>query len=164
MSSIPSKVAATGVAVLALTLHGCLSVPINLRSDPTGATVLANGTVIGTTPMQLNADRYFPHKRQGIDWHRQGTLTLERPGCTPKTMEVDNDLLKRSLTVDLTCRPDAPVVTTPRATQAEATSRSAAATGGGTARRLEELEDLRQQGLITADEYQSIRKRILEQL
>jgi hypothetical protein len=35
---------------------------------------------------------------------------------------------------------------------------------GGTAERLKELEQLRGQGLITPEEYRSIRKRILEQL
>jgi len=168
MNTIRRRVATLGVVALALALQGCLSVPVNLRSDPTGATVLANGKVIGTTPMQIYADRVFPHKRKGIDWQREGTLTLERPGCTPKTMDVDNDTLKRSLTVDLACRPDAPVVltTTPGAAsgQTAAVPRQTARTTGGTAERLKELEELRRQGLITGEEYQSLRRRILEQL
>ena len=157
---------AIGVAALALALQGCLSVPVNLRSDPAGATVLANGTPIGTTPMQIYADRTFPHKRKGIGWEREGTLTLERPGCTPKTMGVDNDTLKRSLTVDLQCRPDAPTVISATAAPAETTAaaRPAARTSGATAGRLKELEGLRSQGLVTEAEYQSIRRRILERL
>ena len=162
MNPIRSKVAALGATALALTLQGCLSIPVNIRSEPSGATVLANGKMIGTTPMQIYADRVFPHQRKGLDWHREGTLTLERPGCTPETMQVDNDLLKRSLTVDLECRPDAPVVTTPRAVAAQ--SAAAARSSGGTAQRLQEVEELRRQGLISVDEYQSIRRRILEQL
>jgi hypothetical protein len=35
---------------------------------------------------------------------------------------------------------------------------------GATAQRLEELDGLRRQGLITEQEYQSIRKRILDRL
>jgi hypothetical protein len=130
MKMMGLKIRVLGATVLALTLQGCLSIPVNIRSQPSGATVLANGEVIGTTPMQIYADRVFPHQRKGLDWHRQGTLTLERPGCTPETMEVDNDLLKRSLTVDLECRPDAPVVTTPRAVAAQ--SAAAARSSGGT--------------------------------
>ena len=166
MTTIRSKVAALGAITMALTLQGCLSIPVNIRSEPSGATVLANGEVIGTTPMQIYADRVFPHQRKGLDWHRQGTLTLERPGCTPETMEVDNDLLKRSLTVDLECRPDAPVITTSQAVAARPAAAPQPATrpSGGTAQRLQDVEELRRQGLISVDEYQSIRRRILEQL
>ena len=166
MNPIRPKVAALGATAVALTLQGCLSIPVNIRSEPSGATVLANGKMIGTTPMQIYADRVFPHQRKGLDWHREGTLTLERPGCTPETMQVDNDLLKRSLTVDLECRPDAPVVTRSGAVpaQAAAAPRPATRPSGGTAQRLKEVEELRRQGLISVDEYQSIRRRILEQL
>ncbi len=162
MSTVRLKFTAICLSAATLALHGCLSVPVNLRTNPAGATVLANGKAIGTTPMQVSADRLFPHQRKGLDWHREGTLTLERPGCTPKTMDVDNDLLKRSLTVDLECRPDAPVTITPTARPA-ATSAAGPSTGA-TAQRLEELEGLRRQGLITAEEYRSIRRRILDQL
>jgi hypothetical protein len=82
-------------------------------------------------------------------------------------MAVDNDLLKRSLTVELECRPDAPVLITPNAAPAQtstATRSTAAPTAGGTAERLKELDGLRRQGLITTEEYQSIRRRILDQL
>ena len=165
MSIILSRIVALGVAALAL--QGCLSVPVNLRSEPAGATVLANGKAIGTTPMRIDPDRVFPQERKGLGWYRDGALTLERPGCTPKTMPVDNDLLKRSLTVELECRPDAPVVITSNAAPpqtATGTRSTTAPTAGGTAERLKELDGLRRQGLITTEEYQSIRRRILDQL
>ncbi|WP_295880854.1 hypothetical protein [uncultured Thiohalocapsa sp.] len=166
MNLIRSRIGALGVATLALALQGCLSVPVNLRSEPAGATVRANGKAIGTTPMQITADRVFPAKRRGIGWEREGTLTLERPGCTPKTLEVDNDTLKRSLTVDLECRPDAPAVVSTGATPAPTPAAAPAAPSptGATAQRLRELEGLRSQGLITEAEYQSIRRRILDRL
>jgi len=167
MSIIPSRIAASGVAALALALQGCMSVPVNLRSEPAGATVLANGKAIGTTPMRIDPDRFFPQERKGLGWYRDGTLTLERPGCTPKSMAVDNDLLKRSLTVELECRPDAPALITSNAAPPQtptATRSTTAPTAGGTAERLKELDGLRRQGLITTEEYQSIRRRILDQL
>jgi hypothetical protein len=170
MSNIPARIGALGVAALALALQGCLSVPVNLRSEPAGATVLANGKTIGTTPMQITADRVFPHQRKGLGWEREGTLTLERPGCAPKTLAVDNDTLKRSLTVDLDCRPDAPAVLAPQPAPAPAPAQTAAAPRsappptGATAQRLDEVEGLRSQGLITEQEYQSISRRILDRL
>ena len=167
MSIIPARIAASGVAAFALALQGCLSVPVNIRSEPPGATVLANGKAIGTTPMKIDPDRFFPQERKGLGWYRDGTLTLERPGCTPKTMAVDNNLLKRSLTVDLECRPDAPVVMSPNAAPSQtssATGSTKVPAGSGTAERLKEVDGLRRQGLITNEEYQSIRRRILEQL
>jgi hypothetical protein len=167
MTIIPSRIVASGVAALALALQGCMSVPVNLRSEPAGATVLANGKAIGTTPMRIDPDRFFPQERKGLGWYRDGTLTLERPGCTPKSMAVDNDTLKRSLTVELECRPDAPVLITPNAAPSQtgtATRSTTAPAAGGTAERLKELDGLRRQGLITTEEYQSIRRRILDQL
>jgi hypothetical protein len=163
---IGSSIGAFGVATLALALQGCLSVPVNLRSEPAGATVLANGKAIGTTPMQIHAERVFPAKRRGLGWEREGTLTLERPGCAPRTLEVDDDTLKRSLTVDLECRPGAPAVVAPAAApqQTATASQAAPLRTGATAQRLEELDGLRRQGLITEQEYQSIRKRILDRL
>jgi hypothetical protein len=157
------KITALGIAAASVTLQGCLSVPVNIRTDPSGATVFANGQVVGTTPMEITADKYFPHRRKGLDWHREGTLRLERPGCDPKTLEVDNETLKRTLRVDLDCRPDAPVFVAPTATAAQPAVPAAASTGA-TAERLEEVEALRSQGLITAEEYRSIRARILDRL
>lgn len=166
MSATFAKTAALGTATLAMALQGCLSIPVNLRSDPAGATVLANGEVIGTTPMQITADDLFPHQRKGLDWHRDGTLTLQRPGCTPKTLDIDNETLKRSLTLELECRPDAPALIAPAASAAAANAAAAPAKqpNGAAAQRLEELEGLRSENLITAEEYRSIRKRILDQL
>jgi hypothetical protein len=167
MRTIRTTTAVLSLSATALLLQGCLSVPINIRTDPSGANVLADGKLIGTTPMQIRADRVFPARRRGLDWHREGTLTLERTGCAPKTLEVDNELLKRSLNVDLECRPDAPaVVSTPAAmpTSRSAASRASVPTSGSTAERLEELEQLRKKDLISAQEYRSIRKRILDQL
>jgi hypothetical protein len=164
---VSKRASTVGLAALSLALQGCLSVPVNLRSDPAGATVLANGQAIGTTPMQIYADRVFPHKRKGLGWEREGTLRLERPGCTPKTLEVDNETLKRSLTLDLECRPDAPALVAPAAASpapTPAAARPSAQTRGATAQRLEELEGLRSEGLISEAEYQSIRRRILQRL
>jgi hypothetical protein len=170
MSTVRPLTTALSISILTLTLQGCWSIPVNLRSDPTGATVLANGSVVGATPMQIHADRLFPHKRKGIGWVREGRLTLQRPGCTPKTLEVDNDLLKRSLTVDLECRPDALVRVRPEPSPVPAVgataepTRARARTTEGAAERLMELEGLRTQGLITAEEYRAIRQRILDRL
>ena len=162
-----ATIAMLSLSAIAMALQGCLSVPVNIRSEPSGANVLADGKLIGTTPMQIRTDRVFPAKRRGLDWQREGTLTLERTGCAPKTLEVDNELLKRSLNVDLECRPDAPaVVAAPTAVPASrsAATRASMPTGGSTAERLEELEELRRKNLVTEQEYRSIRKRILDQL
>jgi hypothetical protein len=167
MRTIRTTIAVLSFSATALALQGCLSVPINVRSDPSGANVLADGKLIGTTPMQMRADRVFPARRKGLDWHREGTLTLQRTGCAPKTLEVDNELLKRSLNVDLECRADAPAVVSAPATKPTSQSvapRPSVPTSGSTAERLEELERLRKKDLITDQEYRSIRKRILDQL
>lgn len=162
---------ATGLLSSVL-LQGCLTVPINIRSNPSGATVAASGEVIGSTPMELYADDVFPAQRVGIGWERRGTLSFNKPGCKPLTLDVDNELMKRSIKVDLECDPaqvkaieagasgHQPAGSTAiPAAPAAATAPPAAPVSA--VDKLEELERLRSKGLITDAEYQSLRQRVL---
>lgn len=130
---------------------------INVTSDPQGATVLASGKELGRTPLFLPAGT-FPTKMVNLIYRPVGTLTLKRPGCRTHDIEVNEKVLSKDIHVALECGPAYAVEEPPRP------AAPPAATGGSTARRLRELNKLRDEGLITEEEYRSVRKRILDEL
>lgn len=157
-----------------LTVAGCASPPITIRTNPTGAAVEANGDFIGETPLEIYADDYFASQRQGLEWQRSGTLRFTRAGCEPESVEVDTDLMRRSFTIDLDCEPGtgrrvstdavnrAIRPADPVPAPAPAPAAKPEQTDRGAVARLEELETMRERGLITDQEYQSLRKKVLD--
>jgi hypothetical protein len=86
---------------------------------------------------------------------RRSNLTFGAPGYTTQTIQVDGKDRYPVIAVDLqrafpTTAGGAPLVG------------AADAAGSGTAARLRELEDLRDRGLISDQEYQRTRKKIME--
>jgi hypothetical protein len=143
----------------ALVVQGC-TVPINVRTTPNGATVFANGQAIGTTPMEIDPEELFPRKFAGYQWERSGTLSFERVGCEPKSLPVDNELLKESVRVKLDCEPGAAAIN-PLAVPAAAAP-AAATPPEETAKRLTELQRMLDEGLISEEEFRTLRQRVLD--
>lgn len=147
---------------------------IEIRSDPAGAEVLANGRSIGVTPVTVSPGNVWSTgfktaKDYGVNFQFVGTLTLRMPGCKDYHTEVDDYLLRKDVAVKLECGPDYRPMTAPAGQPQPA---YAPATRGGDfltseeimARRLRRLEGLRNRGLITEEEYQQVRRRILGEL
>jgi hypothetical protein len=147
---------------------------IEIRSNPAGAEVLANGSRIGITPMTVTpADTWktglVTAKDYGINYQYTGTLTIRMPGCKEYTANVDDYFLSKDIAVQLECSADyQPMTSTPAQPQP-----GYVPTGGHAdyqtseeimARRLRRLEGLRNRSLITEDEYQQVRRRILGEL
>ncbi len=160
------------LSIVALLLGGCTGVPIKLKSEPPGATVLADGKAVGVTPMEMYADEHFPAQWTGWGYERQGKLTFERVGCETKTLDVDTELMSRSIRVKLECDPNQTYIQAP--VQLQAPVHRDVPSGGaaaeipikkgpvGAAERLEELNELRDRGLISEEEYQALRRRVLD--
>jgi hypothetical protein len=160
---------------LILLLQGCGGMPsIKVDSDPAGATVLASGRQIGTTPLTIVPDEAFPPRFVGGSYRAVGDLVIEKPGCERYRKKVNDFVLSRDISVKLKCDPSA--MQAPAATSAPATTSapnaaprppaaSAAPAGSGNVRqRLKALEGLKRDGLITEQEYNTIRQRILNSL
>ena len=147
------KLSTTAIVLATAVLHGCY-VPINIRTTPNGATVYADGQPLGMTPLEIDPEAIFPRKLTGYQWESSGTLSFERVGCQPKSINVDNELLKESIRVKLDCEPGAAALSPAASPAAQPAS--------GTAERLQELENLRENGLITDQEYDSLRRRVLD--
>lgn len=139
-------------------LQAC-TVPVTLKTRPQGATVIANGEIIGVTPLEINPDELFPAKFKGYQWEREGTLQFERVGCKSQSWPVTNESVKRSVRVDLDCEPGAAAMA-PRPATIEPIP--VPKTGASTLERLQELNQMQQRGLISEEEFRLMRQRVLD--
>lgn len=144
------------LATIVFSLQAC-TVPITLKTRPQGATVIANGEVLGTTPLDIDPDELFPARFKGYQWEREGTLRFERAGCKPQSLPVNNESVKRSVRIDLDCEPGAAAMV-PKPPAAE----SVQAPTASALERLEELNVMKQRGLISEEEFQRMRQRVID--
>jgi hypothetical protein len=161
------------VAVPAALLTACGSLPtITVDSDPPGAAVRASGRDLGHTPVRIVPDDAFPPHFVGGGYRATGVLEISKAGCKPYHKEVDDAVLSRDIRVKLECDPalahSAPAPSQPESRQAAPLP---ADSGGGSdalsasiRQRLQALESLHRDRLVSDSEYQAIRKRILDGL
>ncbi len=182
-----------GIALAAYSLlSGCDSLPsipsvgsndtIQITTNPPGASVYANDKLLGTTPLTVKPSLawdsgFVPGKDVGMVYQYKGTITIEKPGCETYKAEVNDPMLYNDIAIDLNCGPQyRNQTTTGPASSAPVVAPSGRFTAPATgtvdyetpeeimARRLRRLEGLRDRGLITDDEYQRVRTRILNEL
>ncbi len=160
-----------GAALLGtLTLSGgCAGTPgkggatVTIDTTPPGATALADGRRLGVTPLTVVRDDAFPPHWRNMEYRVSGTLTLRKAGCRPVQMPVSDPVLSKPIHVSLDCKPGAAGTSAP----ADTGTRASPPPGGSadsTARRLQRLRRLHDQGLVTDREYRQIRQRILDSL
>lgn len=151
---------------------------IQIRSNPEGAEVLANDRSIGITPVTVTPGNVWntgfrTAEDYGMNYQYVGTLTIRMPGCKDYKTEVDDYLLHKDIAVKLECGPDYRPLTAPTTQQPAAAPGSSSPSYAPAnyetseeimARRLRRLEGLRNRSLITEDEYQQVRRRILGEL
>lgn len=164
MTRIRLRSASILVTVLGLTLGACSNnrigkSNITIDSTPRGAEVYASGEKIGTTPLDIVPDKIFPPRWVKTTYRAAGVLSIDKKGCKPYTLEVDDYVLSKDILAELEC--ERTVVHTEPAAQSTPSSTQENARA---AERLRELEGLRTRGLVTEEEYQRIRRRILDTL
>lgn len=155
---------------------------IQIRSNPAGAEVLANDRPIGITPVTVTPSNIWntgfrTATDYGMNYQYVGTLTIRMPGCKDFKTEVDDYLLHKDVAVQLECGADYRPLAAPAVPQPQTTPAGGVAAPAGSyapadfetseeimARRLRRLEGLLNRGLITEDEYQQVRRRILGEL
>ena len=153
----------TLIAVSSL-LGGCASLPemptiapmgsgkINIISTPAGANAFASGKPIGKTPLYIAPDSAFPPHWQGTSYLVDGILKLEKEGCEPYEMKVNDPVLSKDIKVSLKC--DENYQPAPKLSNKPLNTES----------RLDEIDALLKKGKISEEEYKSIRQRILNTL
>lgn len=159
-------------------LSGCASGRmVTIGSEPPGATVVADGKAIGETPVTIHQDDVFPPRWVGSSYLVKGTLALEKKGCKPVSMPVDDMVLSEDIQVSLQCAPVAMNATPNSAQDSSPDARIDAmpakphageipGTAGDNSveKRLMELKRLHDKGLIAGSEYTQQRKRILDSI
>lgn len=146
---------------------------ITINSVPQGAHVFASHIELGVTPVTVDVDKAFPRhwtgptpkdKEGGIFYRRLSTLALLKDGCDPYRTVVDTQDVSHNITVTLKCDPNykpapasAPASPSAGSSPIDANSESVSA-------RLLRLEALLKKGLITQQEYEQQRQRILNEL
>lgn len=193
------RLALSGLAAMSAMVAGCASTgnqggssTIQIVSDPPGATAYASGRKIGVTPLRFVPGEYFNARPVFNDSDAivavryVGTLTLERTGCEPYDLSVNDRILASDIHAQLNCSSTQSVNetavqaasedpaksasrNTPAATPAAETSAKPGTgsrfdPGDSAEKRLIRLETLHDRGLITDEEYQSLRKKILDTL
>ena len=134
---------------------------VTIDSSPQGADVIADGKKIGVTPMKVIPDDVFPPRWIGGSYMVKGNLELVKQDCEPVSMEVNDNVLSKPVNKELKCTQQASVA--PAVTSENASSPQPK-TNKNVEQRLEKLKGLHDKGLITDQEYQTQRQRILNEL
>ena len=142
---------------------------ITITSDPDEATVIADGIEIGITPLTfVPSDAFrsgFTTGGEGILGFRFiGKLALKKPGCKDYVTEVNDNLLGKDIHIKMECDPNyRPPAPQPAASPAPAVP-APPAIPASAEQRLQRIESLHEKGLISDEEYQLLRKRVLDTL
>ena len=145
---------------------------ITIDSEPQGAQVLVANKSVGVTPLAVVLDDVFPlhwttrtdRDNNGFAFYRRlDTLTIKKEGCDPYIAQVNTDDLAHDIKISLKCDPNykPPVLVEPAGPGPAPVQRTAAES---LEQRLQQLESLKQKGLITSDEYRMQRQRILGEI
>lgn len=145
---------------------------VDVTSDPAGADVYAMGSKVGVTPLTLDQDVVFPLTYPIEKQALYGVVELRKAGCADARQGVSTRALARGIHVRLDCGEAAAAEkTAPRQMQPAPTPVPASGQvppapkeTSGIELRLRQVKDLRDKGLITEQEAQEIRRRILDEL
>lgn len=141
---------------------------LRIESDPPGAEVLLIGGKAGYTPLTIGERALYPNDYPDDKAHLYGTVTLRRAGCETVVHRVTLDDIGRGLKVPLDCSAVAGPRGVPAAGAAPAVPQVAReptpveAVSQRRLRQLQVLQELLDEGLISAPDEQRIRRRLLD--
>ncbi len=145
---------------------------VDVTSDPAGAEVYAMGSKVGVTPLTLDQDVIFPLTYPSEKQALYGMVELRKTGCADARQSVSTRAVARGIHVKLDCGAAARVKTpAPREAQPAPVPASGQVAPApppkekpGIELRLRQVQELRDKGLITEQEAQEIRRRIVDEL
>ena len=154
-----------GATVLLLAAGACAHAQalqvgtLRIESTPAGAEVELIGGLAGTTPLTVSERDIYPNRYPDSRAERYGTVMLRHAGCEPLLHRVTLGDLKQDLHLRLDC------VAAGTAAAPSATPLPPAPPQALPQRRLRQLQVLQElldEGLISAAEEQRVRRRILQ--
>ncbi|MFC1589566.1 PEGA domain-containing protein [Pseudomonadota bacterium] len=131
---------------------------ISVASEPSGASVYVMGELQGVTPMTVNVTKLYPVTYSKENASLYGYIVLKREGCSDRSVKVKHGIGSAGMKEKLECEADEATAVEPAAIKASVISDKPVK------QRLQELQTLKNDGLINEDEYQEVRSRILESL
>lgn len=145
-----------------------------VESEPSGAEVVTIKGHQGTTPLTLDERDIYPNSYPPEKTDQYGMVTLRKSGCREMNIRPSDSDIANGLSLELDCgraasagsneaRSGNTAGSVPQAEQAESNSRESDAVASKKLEQLRFLQELLDDGLITAEEEATIRKRILEQ-
>jgi hypothetical protein len=156
---------------------------ITIDSEPQAASVYAEGVEIGMTPLAITPGEVFQARftsgsgdSDGIVVYRYvGTLSVKKPGCKPYSTQVNDNILSKDIYVKLECDPNyrpaevqpaspAHASTSPAASAPETPESRSIQPTGNAEERLQRIESLYKKGLLSEEEYRTLRQRVLDTL
>ena len=136
--------------------------PPGVTSNPSGATVYANGVKQGKTPLHYDPVAAFPAGWSGGAYQAQGVLTVKKDGCEDFAIQVSDPILSKPVHAELECDE---MDTAEKAAVVEVVPEPVSKTPAkNIEQRLDELESLYKKGAVTESERNAIRERILNEL
>lgn len=128
---------------------------VSVSSEPSGASVYVVGELQGSTPMIINLTKLYPATYAREYSHLYGSIVLKRDGCSDRTVKITPDIAGAGLKEKLDCMVSKNLVVN------KAVVKKPTTVDKSIKLRLQELQSLKEEGLINEDEYRKIRNRIL---
>ena len=124
-------------------------IPVN--SEPSGVAVYVMGEMVGVTPVLIDSNNVFPAVYLPED-DGYGHITLRHEGCLDKKIKISPRMISEGVKASLDC------------SVKESKNVDGQALEKPVKQRLKELQSLKDEGLISEQEYQKIRNTILKSL
>ena len=155
---------ALGVASLSAHAASLQIRQLRIESDPSGAEVHGIGGLLGTTPLSIPERAIYPNDfpDERLPWY--GVVELRHPGCRPLRHRVTLKDVTQGLHLRLQCT-DTGMPAPPARPESAPGAKQATRRTDPYRRRLRQLkvlQELLEDGLISAEEEANIRRRILE--
>ena len=138
---------------------------LRIESNPPGAEVILIGGSAGHTPLTISERAIYPNTYDDEQASLYGLVTLRRDGCSTAIRRVTLDDMERGMHVTLDCDP---VITATTRTDGPAGMKPSLGTGTAAEtiperrlRQLQVLQELLDEGLISAKEERRIRRQLL---
>ncbi|MBT3203673.1 MAG: SHOCT domain-containing protein [Gammaproteobacteria bacterium] len=126
---------------------------IPVDSIPTGASIYVMGKFHSTTPSVVNQYSIHPITYNKEDESLYGRITIKHEGCQEKSVIVNSQIISSGLKTTLDCTEKTQTVTK----QQDNTDKSVV-------QRLQQLQTLKDEKLISDEEFREIRIRILDSI
>ena len=126
---------------------------ISVSSKPSGAGVYAMGKRLGVTPVDVDNHSVFPVVYLPETENSYGHVTLTHEGCIDKKVKISAQIISNGLNAELDC-----------SLEKDTVIEGAGPVEKSVKQRLKQLQELKDEGLISDQEYQKIRRSILNLL